>query len=82
MTLTGLIAGRIGVPLGVAVEQATLNPTGTAIGPHLPPSVTHTYTAGQLIPLLASGIVIALLGALLPAGWAARSRTATALRTE
>jgi len=26
--------------------------------------------------------VIALLGALLPAGWAARTRTATALRTE
>jgi hypothetical protein len=44
--------------------------------------VTHTYIAGLLIPLLAGGIVIALLGALLPAGWAARTRTATALRTE
>jgi putative ABC transport system permease protein len=82
VTLTGLIAGLIGVPLGVAVEKATLNPMGNAIGRHLPPSVTHTYTAGLLIPLLASGIVIALLGALLPASWAARSRTATALRTE
>lgn len=82
VALTGLIAGLIGVPLGVAVEKATLNPMGNAIGRHLPPSVTHTYTAGLLIPLLAGGIVIALLGALLPAGWAARSRTATALRTE
>jgi putative ABC transport system permease protein len=82
VTLTGLIAGLIGVPLGVAVEKATLTPMGNAIGRHLPPSVTHTYTAGLLIPLLAGGIVIALLGALLPAGWAARSRTATALRTE
>ena len=53
-----------------------------AIGRHLPPSVTHVYTAGLLIPLLAAGVVIALLGALLPAGWAARTRTATALRTE
>jgi putative ABC transport system permease protein len=44
--------------------------------------VTHVYTAGTLLPLLAGGIAIALLGALLPAGWAARSRTATALRTE
>jgi putative ABC transport system permease protein len=78
VTLTGLIAGLI----GVAVEKATLNPMGNAIGRHLPSSVTHTYTAGLLIPLLAGGIVIALLGALLPAGWAARSRTATALRTE
>ncbi|GAB2830847.1 hypothetical protein GCM10027176_39010 [Actinoallomurus bryophytorum] len=82
VSLTGLIAGLIGVPLGVAVEKATLNPMGNAIGRHLPPSVSHTYTAGLLIPLLAGGIVIALLGALLPAGWAARTRTATALRTE
>lgn len=82
VTLTGLIAGLIGVPLGVAVEKATLTPMGNAIGRHLPPSVSHVYTAGLLIPLLAGGIVIALLGALLPARWAARTRTATALRTE
>ncbi len=82
VTFTGLIAGLIGVPIGVAVEKATLTPMGNAIGRHLPPSVTHTYTAGMLLPLLAGGIVIALLGALLPAVWAARSRTATALRTE
>ncbi|GHF05817.1 ABC transporter permease [Streptomyces morookaense] len=82
VSLTGLIAGLIGVPLGVAVEKATLTPMGNAIGRHLPPSVSHVYTAGLLVPLLAGGIVIALLGALLPAGWAARTRTATALRTE
>ncbi|QKG21354.1 ABC transporter permease [Actinomadura verrucosospora] len=82
VTLTGLIAGPIGVPIGVTVEKATLTPMGNAIGRHLPPSVSHTYTAGLLIPLLAGGIVIALLGALPPAGRAARTRTATALRTE
>ncbi|MGW1174124.1 ABC transporter permease [Kitasatospora sp. NPDC002543] len=82
VTLTGLIAGLIGVPLGVVVEKATQSPMGNAIGRHLPPSVTHVYTPGLLLPLLAAGVVIALLGAALPAGWAARSRTATALRTE
>ncbi|MFF0521315.1 ABC transporter permease [Actinomadura nitritigenes] len=82
VSLTGLIAGLIGVPIGVAVERAMLTPMGNAIGRHLPPSVSHTYTAGLLVPLLAGGIVIALLGALPPAGWAARTRTATALRTE
>ncbi|MEV5575279.1 FtsX-like permease family protein [Spirillospora sp. NPDC052269] len=82
VTFTGLIAGLIGVPIGVAVEKATMTRMGHAIGRHLPPSVTHTYSAGLLLPLLAGGIVIALLGALLPAVWAARSRTATALRTE
>jgi putative ABC transport system permease protein len=82
VSLTGLTAGLIGVPLGVAVEKATLTPMGNAIGRHLPPCVSHVYTAGMLVPLLAGGIVIALLGALLPAGWAARTRTAAALRTE
>ena len=82
VTLTGLIAGLIGVPIGVVVEKATQGPMGHAIGRHLPPNVTHVYTAGLLLPLLAAGVVIALLGAVLPASWAARSRTATALRTE
>ena len=82
VAFTGLIAGLIGVPIGTALEKATLTPMGNAVGMHLPPSVTNTYTLGLLLPLLAGGVVIALLGALLPAGWAARSRTATALRTE
>ena len=82
VALTGLIAGLIGVPIGTALEKATLTPMGNAVGMHLPPSVTNTYSLGLVLPLLAGGVVIALLGALLPAGWAARSRTATALRTE
>ena len=82
VALTGLVAGLIGVPIGAAVERATITPMGNAVGMHLPPSVTDTYSLGLVLPLLAGGIVIALLGALLPAGWAAQSRTATALRTE
>ncbi|MGW2376852.1 ABC transporter permease [Kitasatospora sp. NPDC001683] len=82
VSLTGLVAGLIGVPIGMAVEEVTLTQMGSAIGRNLPSSVTDVYTAGILLPLLAGGIAIALLGALLPAGWAARSRTATALRTE
>ncbi|MFJ1754866.1 FtsX-like permease family protein [Kitasatospora sp. NPDC088134] len=82
VTVTGLLAGLVGVPLGVLLEKATQAPMGEAIGRHLPPGVTHVYSAGLLLPLLAAGVVIALLGALLPAGRAARSRTAAALRTE
>jgi putative ABC transport system permease protein len=82
VALTGLVAGLIGVPIGAAVERLTLDPMQNAVGMHLPPSVTHSYTPGLVGPLLAGGIVIALLGAALPAGWAARSRSAVALRTE
>ncbi|WP_406210095.1 ABC transporter permease [Kitasatospora sp. NBC_01560] len=82
VSLTGLVAGLIGVPIGMAVEKATLSQMVSALGRNMPSSVTDVYTPGALLPLLAGGIAIALLGALLPAGWAARSRTATALRTE
>jgi putative ABC transport system permease protein len=40
------------------------------------------YSLPVLVPLILGGLVIATAGALLPASWAARTRTATALRTE
>jgi putative ABC transport system permease protein len=82
VVLTGFLAGLVAVPIGVAVEHSVLGPMQSAVGMHLPPQVTSAYSAGVLVPLFAGGIVIALLGALLPAGWAARTRTATALRSE
>jgi putative ABC transport system permease protein len=42
----------------------------------------NVYGAGELAALALAGLLIALAGALLPAGWAAQSRTASALRTE
>jgi putative ABC transport system permease protein len=35
-----------------------------------------------VVLLALAGLVIAVVGALLPAGWAARTRTASALRAE
>ncbi|MGA4847373.1 hypothetical protein ACOBQB_14300 [Streptomyces sp. G5(2025)] len=49
-----------------------------------PPTSTASsaYDGAELLPLALGCLVIATLGALLPAGWAAGARTATALRTE
>jgi len=44
--------------------------------------VLNVYQLGELVLLAVSGLVIAVVGALLPAGWAARTRTAFALRAE
>ncbi|GHJ12924.1 hypothetical protein TPA0908_09190 [Micromonospora sp. AKA38] len=49
-------------------------------GLHLPQPLLDVYGPVALAALALGGPVTALLGALLPAGWAAR--TATALRTE
>jgi len=78
----GVLGGVIGVPLGFALHGFVLPVMGHAAGTNLPPSILDVYDAPQLVLLGLAGIAIAMLGALLPAGWAARARTATALRTE
>jgi len=40
------------------------------------------YQPWELVLLAVSGLAIAVAGALLPASWAARARTASALRAE
>jgi putative ABC transport system permease protein len=82
VTVTGLVAGTLGVPLGVALHGWVLPAMGDSVGLRLPGSVIAVYHGAELLPLTLGGLLIATLGALLPAGWAARARTATALRTE
>ncbi|MFG3137417.1 ABC transporter permease [Streptomyces sp. NPDC048211] len=82
VVVTGLSAGALGVPLGVALHGWVMPAMGDSVGLRLPDSVMAVYHGAQLLPLAFGGLLIATLGALLPAGWAARARTATALRTE
>jgi putative ABC transport system permease protein len=78
----GVLGGLIGLPAGYALHGFVLPVMGHAAGTNLPPSILEVYEPLQLVLLGLAGIVIAMLGALLPAGWAAKARTATALRTE
>jgi putative ABC transport system permease protein len=78
----GLVAGLIGIPAGIALQHYVLPIMGHAAQTDLPPSVLNVYHPAELILLALSGLVIAVAGALGPAGWAARTRTAFALRAE
>ncbi|SEO39653.1 ABC transporter permease [Actinacidiphila rubida] len=78
----GALAGLIGVPLGIALHDYVVPKMGDAAGTRIPSVDMSVYHAAQLVPLALGGLLIAVLGALLPASWAARTRTATALRTE
>ncbi|MEV5199337.1 FtsX-like permease family protein [Streptomyces sp. NPDC053720] len=82
VVVTGLVAGALGVPLGVTLHGWVFPAMGDSAGLRLPDSVIAVYHGAELFPLALGGLLIATLGALLPAGWAARARTATALRTE
>jgi putative ABC transport system permease protein len=79
---TGLAAGAIAVPAGMALHAYVLPVMASAAGTGLPASYLNVYRPAELALLALAGLVIAAAGAMLPAGWAARTRTASALRAE
>ncbi|MEU6880988.1 FtsX-like permease family protein [Streptomyces sp. NPDC046712] len=78
----GLVAGVIGVPLGVALHRTVMPAMGRAVGTTIPGAHIDVYGAPLLATLALAGVAIALTGAVVPALWAARTPTARALRTE
>jgi putative ABC transport system permease protein len=78
----GLVAGLIAIPAGIALHNYVLPVMGHAAQTDVPPSVLSVYSPWGLVLLGLAGLAIAVAGALGPAGWAARTRTAFALRAE
>jgi putative ABC transport system permease protein len=78
----GLIAGVIAVPAAMIVHSSVLRAMAHAGGTAVPASYVNVFTPAELVLLALAGLVIGTVGALLPASWAARARTATALRAE
>jgi putative ABC transport system permease protein len=79
---TGLVAGLVAIPAGIALHHGVLPVMGHAAQTALPASVLDVYRGWEIVLLALAGLVIAVAGALAPAGWAARTRTAFALRAE
>jgi putative ABC transport system permease protein len=75
-------AGILGVPLGIALHGYVVPIMAHTAGTNLPHAYIAVYRGAQTVLLALGGLVIAIAGALLPASWAAKTRTATALRTE
>ena len=48
----------------------------------IPAELVHVYHPAEIAALALAGLVIAVVGALLPASWAAATSTATALHAE
>jgi putative ABC transport system permease protein len=79
---TGLVAGMIAVPVGVALHHYVLPVMASSAGLGLPASFLNVYQGWEVAALALAGVVIAVAGALLPASWAAGIRTASALHAE
>ena len=77
-----IAAAIIAIPVGMLLRTATVDAMARAAYTGLPASFQAVYRPAELVLLALSALVIGAAGALLPASWAARSRTAAALRAE
>jgi putative ABC transport system permease protein len=78
----GLIAGGIAVPAAMILHSYVLRDMANAGGTAIPASYVNVFNPAELLLLALAGLIIGVAGALLPASWAARTRTASALRAE
>ena len=80
--LVGLVAGIVAVPVGIYLHHGVLPAMAHAANSDIPPSLLSVYAPWAIVLLALAGLAIAVAGALGPATWAARTRTAFALRAE
>ena len=77
-----VVAAVIAAPAAVALNTATVRAMAGTAHTGIPASFTQVFPPSRLALLSLAALAIAAAGALLPAGWAARARPATALRAE
>ena len=78
-----VLAGLLGVPLGIVFQRAVLAYMGqVAAGTRVPESVLAVFVPATTIGLALTGLAIAAVGAYLPAQRAARARIAPVLQAE
>ncbi len=79
----GVLGAVAGIPAGIALHRNILIVMGQiATSTGIPDRFFEVFGANLLVVTAAAGIAIAMLGAMLPAQWAARSRVTEVLQTE
>jgi putative ABC transport system permease protein len=77
-----VIGGAIAALAAVALNTATVHAMAATAHIGIPASFTSVFLVPRLELLSLAALAIAVLGALVPAAWAARARLATALRAQ
>jgi putative ABC transport system permease protein len=77
-----ILAAVIAAPAAVALNTATVRAMAGTAHTGVPASFTQVFPPSRLALLSLAALVIAVVGALLPASWASRARPAVALRAE
>lgn len=82
MAVLGAIGSLLGIPLGMAAHHLVIPRMAGAVDLTLPAYMTDVWRAPALAALALAGLVIAVLGALVPARRAGRLTVAEVLRSE
>ncbi|MFF4040186.1 FtsX-like permease family protein [Streptomyces sp. NPDC001816] len=82
MAVLGAVGSLLGIPLGIVGYELVIPRMAAGIDITLPPYMTDVWHAPTLAALALAGLVIAVLGALVPARRAARLTVAEVLRSE
>lgn len=80
--ILGLLGGLLGVPAGIVLFRVLTDAMANLIGADGAFQLLDVFTPPALAALVAAGIAVAILGALAPARWAARTSTAEVLHAE
>ncbi len=79
----GIVAGLVGVPLGLVAQRAVLSYMGeVAAKTGIPPAIFDVFSPAMFVVLGLAGLAIGAAGAYLPAQRAARARIAPVLQAE
>jgi putative ABC transport system permease protein len=83
VAVLGIVAGALGIPVGHELHRQILTFMGqVASGTALPPPFFDLIDHRELALLALTGVLVAALGAWVPAQWAARSGVAEVLQSE
>ncbi|GHI09807.1 hypothetical protein AQI88_16180 [Streptomyces cellostaticus] len=82
MAVLGAIGSVLGIPLGIAAYEVVVPRMAAGVDLTLPSYMTDVWHAPKLAALALAGLVIAVLGALVPARRAARLTVAEVLHSE
>lgn len=83
VVLLGIVAAAVGIPAGMLLQHRILVVMGQiASSTNVPNQYFNVFDPILLTAIAGGGIVIAVLGSMVPAQWAARSRVTEVLQTE
>jgi putative ABC transport system permease protein len=80
--LLALIGGLVATPLGVGLSRFLLDVVNSSAGNDTPPTGYAAFSPVELLAILLLGVAVAVVAAMVPARWAARTNVVEVLHAE